>query len=144
MTNATAKTLDQIVEYMADARSSGRVGAARKTRPVDARPARAGEVVVTIIKGETKETHSRSAVEGDWVVRNRCPETGNEEYLVSAATFNERYRQVDGARPSGEWREFRPHGKVLGFTVIPPVDGEFTFKAPWGEDMMAKIGRAHV
>ena len=48
------------------------------TKPVDVRPAEAGEVVVTIIKGEGKETESPPAKPGDMVVRNRGPETGNE------------------------------------------------------------------
>ena len=50
------------------------------TKPVDARPARPGEIVVTLIKDEGHETRSRPAEAGDMVVRNRCPETGNEAY----------------------------------------------------------------
>src|SRR4051812_9317680 len=71
----------------AAAEAAGRVGTARKTRPVDARPAYPGEVVVTHIAGEGVETQSKPAAEGDWVVRNRCPATGDEEYLVTAKTF---------------------------------------------------------
>jgi hypothetical protein len=66
----------------AAAEAAGRVGTARKTRPVDARPARPGEIVVTRIEGEGEETRSRPAAAGDMVVRNRCPETGNEAYLA--------------------------------------------------------------
>ena len=73
------------------AESDGRVGIARKTRPVDVRPAVPGEIVVTIILGEGKETRSKPAEAGDMVVRNRCPQTGNEEILVTAAKFSERY-----------------------------------------------------
>ena len=75
----------------ARAQAEGRVGAARKTKPVDVRPARPGEVVVTVIAGEGKETQSPPAAAGDMVVRNRCPETGNEEILVGAAKFAQRY-----------------------------------------------------
>ena len=53
-----------------------RVGLARKTRPVDVRPARPGEVVVTVIAGEGKETQSSPAQPGDMVVRNRCRRRG--------------------------------------------------------------------
>jgi hypothetical protein len=46
--------------------------------PVDVRPAEPGEVVFTVIAGEGKETASPPAHEGDMVVRDRCPVTGNE------------------------------------------------------------------
>jgi hypothetical protein len=62
----------------ADAEQQGRVGLARKTQPVDVRAAKAGEVIVTIIAGEGKETESPPAEPGDMVVRNRCPDTGND------------------------------------------------------------------
>jgi hypothetical protein len=54
-------------------------------------------VIVTVIKGEGKETESPPAGPGDMVVRNRCPETGNEEILVSAAKFPQRYEGPVGA-----------------------------------------------
>lgn len=72
------------------AEREARVGVARKTMPVDARQARPDEVVVTVIAGEGEETQSPPAGPGDMVVRNRCPETGNEEILVEAAKFAER------------------------------------------------------
>ena len=75
----------------AKAESEGRVGLARKSRLVDARAAPSGEVVITIIAGEGEETRSKPAEPGDWVVRNRCQETGNEQYLVEAAKFADRY-----------------------------------------------------
>src|SRR5688500_18742495 len=90
MTTLPTKSSDDVAALMSRARAKGLVKTGRKTRPVDARPARPGEIVVTVVKGE-KETQSRPAAAGDWVVRNRCPETGNEEYLVSAKTFGERY-----------------------------------------------------
>ena len=54
--------------------------------PVAVRPAKPGEVVVTIITGEGKETESPPAQAGDRVVRNRCDGTGTPEILVSAAS----------------------------------------------------------
>jgi hypothetical protein len=74
----------------AAAERDGRVGIARKTKPVDVRPARPGEVVVSVIAGDGEETQSPPAQPGDMVVRNRCPETGNEEILVTAAKFPQR------------------------------------------------------
>jgi hypothetical protein len=136
------KSADEVVALLARARAKGFVKTARKSRPVDARPARPGEIVVTVINGE-KETQSKPAQEGDWVVRNRCPETGNEQYLVSAKTFAERYKK-DAAAGAGGWQGFRPLGKKMRFLIVTPEDGSFTFKAPWGEDMVAHPGDALV
>ena len=47
------------------AEQDGRVGVARKTMPVDVRPAAPGEVVVTVIAGEGAETRSPPAQPGD-------------------------------------------------------------------------------
>jgi hypothetical protein len=54
-------------KIFAAALAAGRVGSAQKTKPVDARKAKPGEVIVTIIAG-IKETESKPATEGDWVV----------------------------------------------------------------------------
>ncbi|HEY5907333.1 MAG TPA: hypothetical protein VIZ31_04775 [Vicinamibacteria bacterium] len=141
-TTKTERSLDEMVALMARARAGGLVGIARKTRPVDARPARATEVVVTVIAGEGKETQSRPAREGDWVVRNRCPETGNEQYLVGGDKFGERYRAA-GLPPGADgWQEFQPVGKDLRFLVLPAEEGAFSFTAPWGEAMVARPGDA--
>jgi hypothetical protein len=127
----------------AAAEAAGRVGTARKTKPVDARPAHPGEVVVTHILEEGKETTSKPAAPGDWVVRNRCPATGNEQYLVKAVTFAERY---DGpfSDPDAEgWQEFRPNGPLMRFFTVGK-EGAFRFTAPWGEPMPARPGDAIV
>jgi hypothetical protein len=50
------------------AQRDGRVGLARKLQPVDARPVVPGEIVVTIIADEGKETQSKPAAEGDMIV----------------------------------------------------------------------------
>jgi hypothetical protein len=141
-TPESAMSLDKIVALMAEAQTRGRTRMARKTRLVDARPARVGEVVVTMIKGEGKETQSRPAVEGDWVVRNRCPETGNEQYLVGADKFR-RYEPTGKTGPDG-WRDFRPQGKEVRALVLEASDGVLSFVAPWGEPMVAKVGDALV
>ena len=86
-----------VIAYFESARSEGRDGLARKTRTVDVRPSKPGEVIVTTIKGEGKETQSAPAKPGDMVVRNRCAETGNEEILVAAANFAKRYEGPIGA-----------------------------------------------
>lgn len=137
-------TLDEVQAIVTRAVAAGRAGTARKTRLVDVRPARPGEVVVTVIAGEGKETQSPPAKAGDWVVRNRCPDTGNEEYLVDGAKFAGRYEPTGTPpRPDG-WQEHRPNGRPMRFVVLSEADGEFTFTAPWGERMVARPGDAIV
>jgi hypothetical protein len=128
----------------AQAEREGRVGLARKAKPVDARPARPGEVVVTVVAGEGKETQSPPAQPGDVVVRNRCPETGNEEILVAAAKFPQRYDGPTGPADGAGWREYRPRGVEMLYLVVRAADGGFTFTAPWGEPMVARPGDAIV
>ena len=139
-----AQTPIDIYAYFQKARDLGRDGLARKTKIVDVREATPGEVVVTVIKGEGKETQSPPAKAGDMVVRNRCPESGNEEFLVSSAKFASRYEGPTG--PAGEygWRPYRPRGADMRFVVVTEKDGEFTFTAPWGETMVARPGDAIV
>ena len=126
------------------ARQEERVGLARKTRAVDVRPAREGEIVVTIIAGEGKETQSSPAKHGDKVVRNRCPETGNEEILVSKEKFAERYDGPSGPSPTEGWQEFRPRGNDMHYFIVRETDGSFSFLAPWDEPMVARPGDAIV
>jgi hypothetical protein len=127
----------------AEAEQQGRTGLARKTMPVDVRAARPGEVVVTAIAGEGEETRSPPAQSGDMVVRNRCPETGNEEILVAAAKFAERYEGPSGPDAAG-WQPYRPRGVEMAYFVVREGDGAFTFVAPWGEPMTARPGDAIV
>ena len=87
------------------ARAQGRVGTARKTKPVDARPAVPGEVVITFIQGEGRETESRPAKTGDMVVRNRCAETGRPHAYM---------RQFGLNRIS--FREHASKGEIPGVT----------------------------
>ena len=95
----------------AQAQSDDRTGLACNTKPVDVRPAQVGEIVVTIIKGEGQETKSPPAERGDKVVRNRCRGLlGNEEILVPARKFAERYAGPIGPLRKGGWRAYRPRG----------------------------------
>jgi hypothetical protein len=80
-----------VVEYFVRSHDARGAGLARKSKLVDVRPAKPEEVIVTMIKGEGKETQSPPAKSGDMVVRNRCLETGNEQILVPAASFVQRY-----------------------------------------------------
>mgnify|MGYP001163161779 CR=1 FL=1 len=133
-----------VLALMKKADDGGQLGTARKSKPVDARPAKPGEVVVTIIKGQGKETESAPAEEGDWVVRNRCPETGNEEILVKAKKFQERYDGPTGPAGTAGWQPFTPRGLPMRYLILPGEAGEISFIAPWGEPMIAKPGDAIV
>jgi hypothetical protein len=126
------------------AEREARVGLARKTMQVDARPARPGEVVVTLIAGEGAETRSPPAKQGDMVVRNRCPATGNEEILVEAAKFTQRYDGPEGPADAAGWLPYRPRGNEMRYLVVRAEDGDFIFTAPWGEPMVARPGDAIV
>ena len=138
-----AETVD-VVAYFNDVEEARGAGLARKTKPVDVRPATPGEVIVTIIAGEGKETESPPAGPGDMVVRNRCPETGNEEILVSAAKFPQRYEGPVGEPDREGWSTYRPRGIEMRFVVVAEEDGAFSFIAPWGETMVARPGDAIV
>ena len=135
-----AKEPINIYAFFQTARDAVRDGLARKTKTVDVRTAKPGEVIVTVIKGEGKETRSPPAKDGDRVVRNRCPETGNEEFLVSAPVFAKRYEGPIGDADADGWAPYRPRGVDVRFVWVTELDGEFTFTAPWGESMVARQG----
>ena len=78
------------------------------------------------------------------MVRNRCPATGNEEYLVKSEVFSERYAGPFSEPDAQGWREFRPQGPEMRFFVVGKREGTFTFTAPWGEEMVARPGDAIV
>jgi hypothetical protein len=139
-----AQTSVDINAFFQKASGLGGEGLARKTKTVDAREATPGEVVITVIKGEGKETQSPPAKAGDMVVRNRCPESGNEEFLVPASKFAGRYDGPTGPAAESGWRPYRPRGADMRFVVVTEKDGELTFTAPWGETMVARPGDAIV
>lgn len=134
---------DQI-SMMAEMKKAQKTGVARKTREVDARPAVVGEIVVSVIKGEGVETRSKPADAGDWVVRNRCEETGNEEILVKAEKFHQRYGQALSTPDNQGYQSFRPTGVEMTYFIVSGAQGPFSFVAPWGENMIAKPGDAIV
>src|SRR5262245_32167456 len=80
-----------VVTYFQRASDARGAGLARKTKPVDVRPATPGEVIVTMIAGEGKETQSPPARPGDMVVWNRCTETGNGGIHVGEDVLSRRY-----------------------------------------------------
>jgi hypothetical protein len=139
-----AQTPVDVAALFAKAEQEGRVGVARKTKPVDVRPARPGEIIVTVIAGEGKETQSPPAQPGDMVVRNRCAETGNEEILVTAGKFKERYEGPISLPDADGWQPYRPRGVEMLYFTVRDADSSFTFQAPWGELMVARTRDAIV
>lgn len=137
------------VAYFTQAQQAGITGVAIKTKPVLARPAKEGEIITTIIKGEGIETVSEPAKVGDWVVQNICPETGNEEILVRKAKFVQRYNIAEnseinvGSYPS-DYQPFTPKGIEMNYFIVPESTPPFVMKAPWGELQRFQSGDAVV
>jgi hypothetical protein len=141
---AIAADVVDISSLFTAAQQEGRVGLARKSKPIDARPATPGEIVVSVIAGENEETRSKPAEAGDMVVRNRCEVTGHEQYLVKAGSFAQRYERPLGAAGAEGWTPYRPRGIDMLYLILREVDGSFSFTAPWGEPMIAAPGDAIV
>lgn len=119
--------------FFETATDEGRIRRAQKVGEVDARRAKAGERIVSIIAGEGLETVSRSAREGDWVVRSRCAETGHEEQLVDPETFKARYAPC-GTRAGGSgFARFIARWSPVRFCTVREDEGHFAMLAPWGE-----------
>ncbi|WP_202033693.1 hypothetical protein [Agrobacterium larrymoorei] len=135
--------LDQVA-LMSVAKKSDLVGTATKTKEVDARPALPGEIVITFIKGQGVEKRSKPAEEGDWVVRNRCEETGNEEVLVKARYFPKSYGEPVSPSTVSGYMAFKPKSGEMNYFIVPEEWGAFNFKAPTGDTMLAMPGDAIV
>ncbi len=133
-----------IEAFLAQAEQDGRVGIARKSKRVDARAATPGEIVVTVIAGEGRETQSKPAEAGDKVVRNRSAPSGHEQYLVSVGAFAERYEGPLEPADGDGWAPYRPRGVEMLYVLVRDQDGSFSFTAPWGEEMAARPGDAIV
>lgn len=136
---AAAQDFD-IKTFFAKADTDGRVGLAQKTKPVFARPATLGEVVVTIVPDDGLETKSKPAETGDMAVNNRCGADDRSEYLVKAAQFPKRYSEALSPADDKGWRQYRPLGVSMRYVVMKPTEGPWSFQAPWGEAMVAKPG----
>lgn len=137
------------VAYFTQAQQAGITGIAIKTKLVLARPAKEGEIITTIIKGEGVETVSEPAKTGDWVVQNICSETGNEEILVRKAKFAQRYNtaaksEINLASYPSDYQPFTPKGVEMNYFIVPNSTPPFAMKAPWGELQRFQSGDAVV
>lgn len=152
-----ASTLSELPQkertsYFFQAEQAGITGVAIKTKPVLARPAKIGEIITTVIQGEGIETTSEPASEGDWVVQNICPKTGNEEILVKGNKFLQRYAHIDPNTldnnkikiDDNRYQAFIPKGIEMNYFIIPSSTPVFAMKAPWGELQRFQPGDAVV
>jgi len=62
----------------------------KKQGRVQARPAKPGEEITTVLEGGAKETVNKAA-EGDWIVTN----PGGEQYIIGEKKFLGRYEETD-------------------------------------------------
>lgn len=101
---------------------------ASKFQRINARPAKPGEVVHTVLADGTNET-SNVAQEGDYVVNN----VGSpEQWIVRGKDFVKKYVEDEG-NPG----VYRPKGGPMEvFDVGEDIEGV----APWGENMRVKKG----
>ncbi len=65
-----------------------------RNRGVEARPAKVGEEITTILASGVKETRNK-ANEGDWIVTN----PSGEQYIISEKKFLSRYETTDKVGP---------------------------------------------
>jgi len=108
-----------------------------KKTEILARPAQAGEVVVTVTS-DGKETQN-TAKDGDYVVKNL---TGaGEEYILTASKLAGRY-QYRGEEGKG-WCRYKATGSVTALEYVPSdfdLPDVTEFEASWGEMMKLKAG----
>ena len=116
------------------ARNADKINHYFKFKKVHARLAEEGEIVHTIINGE--EETKNTAKKGDILVRS----TGknHEEYIIPGEKFKKRYELDKDSEPDGDGcRLYNPTGDCWAFVY----HGEnFSFVAPWDEDMIVKNG----
>lgn len=109
---------------------------ARKFKKIWARPANAGETIVTQT-ADGVETQN-VAQDGDMVVWNLT--TANEQYIVRSAKFAKLYKElpVTTTQDGWTWTQYSPKGIVKAFKVLDNCPNQFI--ASWGEAMVCKVG----
>jgi hypothetical protein len=111
----------------------------RKFQQILARPAEAGEIVVSITSSAVETWNT--AREGDFVVQNLTE--AMEIYIVSGSKFSKRYTLV-GEEDDG-WKRYRPHGDVFALEIKTEImdllerTSPFVIEAPWGEPQRVEL-----
>jgi len=112
----------------------------RKFQKVHARPAVAGEVIVSVTSGGKETTNTASA--GDMVVRNLTK--AREEYLIDQQSFPKLYKKSGSVDDS--WKLYDPIGEIRAIEItldlrdLLPVGKKFFIMAPWGTEQVAMEG----
>jgi hypothetical protein len=112
----------------------------RKFQQIHARPAKAGEVIVSTTSDGEETT--KTAKDDEYVVKNLTE--AQEEYLVGEKKFNERYTFVEDV--DDEWKLYDSVGEVLALeisraiTTMLGVGEEFYIEAPWKSDQLVREG----
>lgn len=129
-----AKRIENVCEYVEDLFREGKTAEQFvKKALVTARPAMAGEEIITLVKDkETKQLReeTRQTVKNDgelMVVTN----PGGEVYAPTVKEFNERYIPTE---KDGEYLTKATPRRLI------QIDEEITFDAPWGGDMTIQAG----
>lgn len=112
----------------------------RKFQRVHARPALAGEVVVSVTS-DGKET-TNTASDGDMVVKNLTK--AQEEYLIDQTSFPGLYKELEPV--DGPWKLYDPVGEIRAIEIsrnvtrLLGVGERFFLMAPWGTEQVATEG----
>ncbi|MFV9998233.1 MAG: hypothetical protein AB8W37_12770 [Arsenophonus endosymbiont of Dermacentor nuttalli] len=112
----------------------------KKSKSIYARLATPGEVIETTIKGVGTEAISPPAQDGDWVVENICPATGNEQYLVEKDKFHQNYHDPVTVLGKPNYLRFIPTGKMMNYFIVPETESSFTFINSWGKKQLLRVG----
>lgn len=113
----------------------------RKKLNVLAKKARGGEIIETVT-GDGLETTNEAGA-GDYIVQNQTE--AREQYIVPEEDFSKKYEPAE-APQEGVFTEYRPTGKIAALELTDEqlnklnLPQEFYFMAPWGEEMVAKVG----
>ena len=114
--------------HLIESGSFGRSDMYAKYARIQARQAKAGESIVTVLADGTRETKN-VAKAGDWIVTN----PGGEQYIVNAENFAKKY---EAAMDLGNgW--FKPKGKPQKFVKI---NQDLSIMASWGEKQFLRSG----
>ncbi len=120
--NRKTYSQDSLVKYFTDPQHYKKIGT------VEARLARKGEMIATVIDGKIETINHAGA--DDVVVKN----PSGEEYILAMPSFTKRYR---GPEPSPEYQTFHATGTTY---AVEWHHGPATFKASWGEMMIIDDG----
>ncbi len=112
----------------------------KKFRQVHARPAVAGETIVSTTADGEETTNTASA--DDMVVRNLTE--AQEEYIVGKDKFAKLYSALEPI--DDKWTLYAPQGEVKAIEISRKLTGqldvgeEFYIMAPWGTEQLAREG----